>query len=88
MREIMIPRMWTITQIAKYMKKQDPDTNITEYRLRKWCASGALPHVCSDGSTKLINVDKLPEYLDRIAENEARAKQDEKPVMRLVKGKE
>ena len=61
-----IPRMWTIKQIAEYAKEHDPNSNITEYRLRLWCKEGKIPYTLSSNRTKLINVDKLDEYIKDI----------------------
>ena len=71
-RKVEIPRMWTIAQVGAYMKEHDPQTRITEYRLRLWCNQGKIPYVCTGKGTKLINVDKISEYINRISEEENR----------------
>lgn len=67
-----IPRMWTIAQVATYMKEQDPNTRITEYRLRLWCKQGRIPSVRTGKGTILINIDRLGDYINRIAEEDNR----------------
>ena len=67
-----IPRMWTIAQVVAYLKEQDPNTKITDYRVRLWCKQGRIPYVCTGKGTKLINIDRMGEYINHIAEEDNR----------------
>lgn len=70
MTNSVIPRMWTIAQVVEYLKEQDPNTRITDYRIRLWCKHGRIPYVCTGRGTRLINVDRLGEYIERIADED------------------
>ena len=48
----------SIKQAADYFKELDPDTQITEYTLRKLISSGTLPCVKS-GNKSLVNLDQI-----------------------------
>ena len=50
----------SIRQAADYFKEHDPDTQITEYTLRKLVLSGAIPSVKS-GNKNLVNLDQILE---------------------------
>lgn len=52
----------SLPQALKEIKARDPETAITEYSLRKWVESGALPSSRS-GRCILIDVDMLFERL-------------------------
>lgn len=58
-----IVRMRTAHQAAEYFKQQDPETSFTEYHINRLINSGVLP-VFRSGRRKLINLDKLIEYLN------------------------
>lgn len=62
MAEAGIPRMRTIAQCAEHLKGLDPETKITEWRIRKMVAEGVVPHT-DCGRTKLVNLDRLLECL-------------------------
>lgn len=49
-------RMRSIREVAKYFKDMDPDTQITEYTLRKMISEGTIPAV-KTGAKYLINLD-------------------------------
>lgn len=50
----------SIRQAADYFKELDPDTQITEYTLRKLVSSGAIPSIKS-GNKNLVNLDQILE---------------------------
>ncbi len=50
----------SIKQAADYFKELDPDTQITEYTLRKLVSSGTIPSVKS-GNKNLVNLDQILE---------------------------
>ena len=56
------PRMRTVPEAAKEMKRIDPNTAVTEYHIRQLALSGVLPRVQA-GRKLLINFDLLLEYL-------------------------
>lgn len=58
-----VARMRTARQAAEYFKQQDQDTSFTEYHINRLINSGVLP-VFRSGRKKLINLDKLIEYLN------------------------
>ena len=58
----MAPRMRTIQEAAAELKRLDPDTAITPYFIRCMVLDGTIPHVKA-GTKRLINLDKLLEYL-------------------------
>lgn len=58
----IVPRIRGIKEAAAELKKLDPDTALTEYRIRRLVNSGEIP--CRIvGGKKLINFDELCEYL-------------------------
>ena len=58
----MIPRMRTIQEAAAALRKIDPDTAVTPYRIRQLVLDGTIPHVRA-GNKRLVNLDILLEYL-------------------------
>lgn len=56
------PRMRTAAGALEIIKAEDPGTAVTLRCIRGMIASGAIPHV-DVGCKKLVNVDKLMEYL-------------------------
>lgn len=58
----IVPRIRGIKEAVAELRKLDPDTALTEYRIRKLVNSGEIP--CRIvGGKKLINFDELCEYL-------------------------
>ena len=55
-------RMRSVRETAKYFKDLDPDTEITEYTLRKMISEGTI-QVVKTGGKFLINLDLLLETL-------------------------
>ena len=51
--------MRTIPQAIDELKKEDPDTALTEYTLKRLVSSGEIPHVCAKGGRRLVNMDNL-----------------------------
>ena len=51
-------RMRSVKETARILKEQDPNTELTEYTLRKLISEGTLP-VIRTGTKFLINVDLL-----------------------------
>lgn len=58
----MTPRMRTIHEAAAELKRIDPGTAVTPYFIRCMVLDGTIPHVRA-GTKRLINLDKLLEYL-------------------------
>jgi len=63
MNEKKLPRMRSVNDTAKYFKEMDPQTEITEYTLRKMISEGTIP-VVKTGCKFLINLDLLIELLE------------------------
>lgn len=59
----MTPRMRTIQEAAVELRKIDPGTAVTPYRIRQMVLDGTLPHVRA-GNKRLINLDTLLTYLE------------------------
>lgn len=61
-----VPRMRTIQQCADYFKSNDPQTQITYWKIRGLVLDGEVPYVSSGktGRTKYINLDLLINYLN------------------------
>lgn len=57
-----IPRMRTVSEAARELKKLDPSTAVTEYHIRRLVLSGKLPRLKA-GKKYLINFDTLLDYL-------------------------
>ena len=57
------PRMRTAPEAIAEIKAVDPKTALTERALRRMINSGELPSV-NVGNKKLVNLDKLFEYLN------------------------
>lgn len=57
-----VPRMRTIQQCAAYLKAQDPETGIGEWRIRQMVNQAEIP-VYRAGRRILINLDTLLEYV-------------------------
>lgn len=58
-----IARMRTAHQAAEYFKQNDPETSFTEYHINRLINTGVIP-VFRSGRRKLINLDKLIQYLN------------------------
>lgn len=54
-------RIRTISQAHREIKDADPETAITEYRIRQLVVDGVIPSTKS-GAKYLIDMDKLQEY--------------------------
>lgn len=67
-----LARMRTAHQAAEFFKQLDPETSFTEYHINRLIKTGVLP-VFNSGNKRLINLDKLIQYLN----SEIR---DQKPV--------
>lgn len=61
--EVAMKRLRGIRDTALYFKREDPDTKITEYFLRRLVKEGKIPSVML-GKKLLINLDDLIEYLN------------------------
>lgn len=48
----------SIKQAADYFREVDPDTQITEYTLRKLISDGIVPAIKS-GNKSLVNLDQI-----------------------------
>ena len=57
-----IPRMRTVGEAARELKKLDANTAVTEYHIRRLVLSGKLPRLKA-GKKYLINFDALLDYL-------------------------
>lgn len=60
-----MPRMRTIQEAAKELRKSDPNTALTPYAIRQMVLKGEIPCVCA-GKKRLINMDILEAYLNRL----------------------
>lgn len=58
-----LARMRTAHQAAEYFKQLDPETSFTEYHINRLIKTGTLP-VFKSGNKRLINLDKLIQYLN------------------------
>lgn len=58
-------RIRSVREVARYCKQMDPETQLTEYTLRKMIAQGTIPAVKS-GAKYLINLDRLLEMLNNV----------------------
>ena len=62
-----VPRVRTIGETAKFIRKQDPETAITEHCLRQWCIDGTIP--CAKAGTKyLVNLDAVINLVNTLKE--------------------
>lgn len=59
----MPPRMRTIQEAAAELRKIDPGTAVTPYRIRQLVLDGTIPHVKA-GNKRLVNLDTLMHYLE------------------------
>lgn len=66
----MPPRMRTIKEAAAELREIDPNTAVTPYCIRRLVLEGAIPHV-KTGNKRLINFDKLLEYLSNPSKPES-----------------
>ena len=48
----------SIKQAAEYFRQLDPETQITEYTLRKLIADGTIPSI-KTGNKNLVNLDQV-----------------------------
>lgn len=58
-----VARMRTAHQAAEFFKENDPETSFTEYHINRLINTGVIP-VFRSGRRKLINLDKLINYLN------------------------
>lgn len=63
-------RMRSIREVARYFREMDPETEITEYTIRKLIAEGTIPALRT-GVKYLVNLDLL---LDMFAAKDGQAK--------------
>lgn len=66
-----VARMRTAHQAAEYFKQQDQETSFTEYHINRLINTGVIK-VFHSGRRKLINLDKLIEYLNGEAKEPAK----------------
>lgn len=52
----------TIKGVVDELRKDDPDTSVTEYAIRSWIKSGALPSVKS-GNKYLLDMEVVRKFL-------------------------
>ena len=45
------------------IKKQDPDTSITQYTIRRWCLEGKIKYIMS-GNKILVNLESLLDFVN------------------------
>ena len=58
-----MPRMRTASGVLAAIKEQDPGTEITLFFIRKIINSGTIP-VVNAGTKKLVDVDRVIEYIE------------------------
>ena len=52
----------TIRGAVNELRKNDPDSSVTEYAIRSWIKSGALPAV-KNGNKYLLDMDVVRKFL-------------------------
>lgn len=52
----------TIKGVVSELRKEDPESSVTEYAVRSWIKSGDLPAVKS-GNKYLVDMDVLRKFL-------------------------
>lgn len=67
----MIPRMRTLPEAIREIRKLDPDSALTLTALRRMVNQGIIPHI-SVASKRLINLDFLLDFL----QNECQSQSD------------
>ena len=55
-------RMRTLPEAIKVIREEDPESALTLWALRRMVKQGKIPFV-EMGTKRLIDVDRLPEYL-------------------------
>lgn len=65
----MALRMRTVKQCIEHFKDEDPETSLTEYYINGLVKQEKIP-VFYAGRKRLVNLDKLIEYLNSEAEEE------------------
>lgn len=63
-----MPRMRTIDKAFEEVKKNDPETNFTKWRLRQMVTRKEIPTYRA-GTKYLVNMDLLYDYLARCMQN-------------------
>lgn len=53
----------TIQKAFESIKKEDPDTSITQYSIRKWVKDGLIKYRMS-GNKILVDMDSLKNYIN------------------------
>ena len=66
----MVARMRYVHEAVEELKKDDPNTCVTEHYVRSLVNKGIIPSVSVGKRHKLINYDKLVEYLENPFEAE------------------
>lgn len=64
-------RMRSVRETARILKENDPETELTEYTLRKMISEGTIP-VVRTGTKFLINVDLLLNMFGNPADGSAK----------------
>ena len=58
---MIIPQIRTISAAAEHFKMLDPNTCITQHRIRAAVLNGSIPHIKA-GAKYLINLDFVADY--------------------------
>lgn len=66
----MVARMRFVHEAVEELKKEDPGTCISEHYIRNLVKRGVIPSVSVGKRHRLINYDKLLEYLENPMEPE------------------
>ncbi|SHO46814.1 hypothetical protein [Anaerocolumna xylanovorans] len=77
-----LARMRTAHQAADYFKQLDPETSFTEYHINRLIKTGVLP-VFKSGNKRLINLDKLIQYLNSEIREQEPASKDYGKIRRV-----
>lgn len=77
-----LARMRTAHQAAEYFKQSDPETSFTEYHINRLIKTGVLP-VFKSGNKRLINLDKLIQYLNSEIKEQEPAGKDYGKIRRV-----
>lgn len=78
----VLARMRTAHQAAEYFKHLDPETSFTEYHINRLIKTGVLP-VFKSGNKRLINLDKLIQYLNSEIKDQESAGKDYGKIRRV-----
>lgn len=68
-KEVKAMMIRTINKAYEELKARDPETAISKSLVRSMISSGVVPHI-QTGNRRLVDVDVLEEYVNRIVKGE------------------